>query len=189
MSLSKFYLAVLAVLSLSVQPCCAESFNVNNVKFMEGTWICDEDKDKVVQEYWSAPKGNSIAGICRFIKEDDETTFFELMTVREKKGGVYLTIKHFDGDFKPWPESEEAGDCRLVESKFDDAVFDNENKENHVRISYALKNDKLLSSVETEKGGKKEKFSFEYKREKLFFSNKLYELRKHPVGDFRRHDN
>lgn len=184
----KAIIAVSMFLLGTAQPCHAEFFSTRSVRFMQGSWIC-KDGEEVTQEVWTSPQGDSMAGMCRMVKEE-ETTLYELMTMKEKDGGLYLNIKHFDGNLKPWSQDKEAGELKMVEGNhFSEAVFDNGKKENHVRITYKLQSYKLISVVEVTKDGETKKFQFDFGYDGR--PSRLFPVRQNqaPVGDFLRHPN
>lgn len=148
-------------------PAHAEFFSTRSVKFMEGEWIShDKEKDEIAQEIWSSAQGDSMAGVCRHVHGED-TTLLELMTLKQKNGGLYLQIKHFDGNLKPWSENKESGECKMVSGKHGSkAVFESVSKKNHLRITYELKDQNLIAMVEVIKKGETKKFEFEYRKEK-----------------------
>ncbi len=167
-------------------PAHAEFFSTRSVKFMEGEWIShDKEKDEIAQEIWSSAQGDSMAGVCRHIQGED-TTLLELMTLKEKNGGLYLQIKHFDGNLKPWAEDKESGECKMVSGEhFKNAVFESVSKKNNLRITYELKGGELVATVEVIKKGETKKFVFEYRREKLH--SQMPTHLKFQTGDFDSH--
>lgn len=173
-------------LSLSFLPAKAEYFSTRSVKFMAGEWIShDKENDEIAQEIWSSAQGDSMAGVCRHV-HGEETTLLELMTLKEKSGGLYLQIKHFDGNLKPWSDDKESGECKMVSGNHSSkAVFESVSKKNHLRITYELKGLNLVATVEVIKKGETKKFEFEYRKEKLYFDRPAH--LKLPTGDFDSH--
>lgn len=166
-------------------PARAEFFSTRSVKFMEGEWIGhDKENDEIAQEIWSSTQGNSMAGVCRHVHGED-TTLLELMTLTEKNGGLYLQIKHFDGNLKPWSEEKESGECKMVSGKHGSkAVFESVSKNNQLKVTYELKDGKLIATVEVIKKDETKKFEFEYHKEKLLIKTGSNDGQ---VGDFDSH--
>ena len=45
---------------------------------------------------------------------NDQVSFYEIMTIRETAGTLLLQLKHFHGDLKGWEEKDETVDFPLV---------------------------------------------------------------------------
>ncbi len=184
-----FGLAWIALAGISLTqwalPAHAEFFSTRSVKFMEGEWIShDKEKDEIAQEIWSSAQGDSMAGVCRHIHGED-TTLLELMTLKEKNGGLYLQIKHFDGNLKPWSDDKESGECKMVSGDYGKkAVFESVHKK-ELRITYEFDGLKLHATVEVIKKGETKKFKFEYQPEKILFKDSNHSTL--PTGDFDSH--
>jgi len=162
----------------SLQSARAEFFSTRSVRFMEGEWILKND-NFVAQEIWSSAQGDSMAGICRHV-QDEETVLFELMSLKEKNGGLYLNIKHFDRDMKPWEATKESGELKMVSGDhFGKAIFENTDKKKHLRITYELKKGRLFTLVEVTKNEEETKrFEFNYQPEKHLKSKIVKSKRK-----------
>ena len=72
-------------------------------------------------------------------------------------------MRHFNEAFAPWSEKNEAGDCPLVSCTKDEAVFDNNNKEHDVKVTYRRTSPKSLSvTVAVTRDEKTTTYAFEY---------------------------
>ncbi len=144
----------------------AEKKNLAGLAFMHGNWSCS-DSGTDVEEYWSAAKADSMTGYCRFIS-DGKTTTYELLSIvyksgLDKSGELILRIRHFDGELKPWPDEKESGDLKLIELAKNRAVFDNQNTDKRVKITYQRSSDRVLTAqVLILENGKEQSFSFDY---------------------------
>ncbi len=136
--------------------------SLRDLSFLKGTWCGKSASGSYVEEFWSGPQGDSIIGHCRFIK-DGKTTFYELLTIVSTPGGISLRMRHFDKAFKGWDEKDEAGDCVLINSSANEAVFDNNMSQHKVRVTYRRAGPKSLNvSIEDTRDGKTSSYPFEY---------------------------
>lgn len=159
------WILVLTIMFSIISPAYAKSASISDLWFMRGKWQADLDNLKaVVKEEWIRTDDKTLAGTCLFIEEFIPGTS-EAMQIIETDGGIILKIKHTNKDGKPWLESNEAGDLKLVEYDLTHAVFDNCNQDNRVVITYKwLEKGKLSTLVEVTKENKKQKFGFNYER-------------------------
>lgn len=131
--------------------------------FMHGTWEGKSSSGSYVEEYWSAPEGDSLVGHCRFIK-DSRTTFYEILAIVKLSDSTVLRMKHLNGEFVAWADKDEAGDLKMVNSSDTEAVFDNGNKTHHVKVVYKKTGAKTLHvDVEDTQDGKTSNYPFDYK--------------------------
>jgi Domain of unknown function (DUF6265) len=136
--------------------------SLKELSFMRGTWSGKSESGAYVEESWSGPQDDSMVGHCRFIK-NGKTTFLELLEIVNTSAGVVLRMRHFDGDFKPWDEKDEAGDCLFVSTTANEAVFDNNKKEHRVKATYRKTGAKsLYAAVEDSRDGKTSTYPFKY---------------------------
>lgn len=88
---------------------CASIFfaqqKIENLTWLEGTWTT-EKWGGIVEEYWSAPNGNSIIGMFRLINEG-KVQFTEHWILSEYDGNLALRLRHFNHDFTGWEEKDE----------------------------------------------------------------------------------
>ncbi|MCZ7602398.1 MAG: hypothetical protein C4543_05675 [Ignavibacteriales bacterium] len=78
---------------------------IENLNWLEGTWT-SEKWGGIVEEYWSAPNGNSIIGMFRLINEG-KVQFTEHWILSEYDGNLALRLRHFNPDFTGWEEKDE----------------------------------------------------------------------------------
>lgn len=141
-----------------------QTFTLKDVSFLEGNWSSKTKSGALVEEFWSAPKADSMVGYCRFIK-DQKTTFYELLSIVEKQGQVILRMRHFNESLVGWNDKEEAGDCILVTNDGADATFDNKNDAHHVMVTYKRSGTNSLHVVvEDTTDGKSVKHEFDYSK-------------------------
>lgn len=73
---------------------------LEKLTFLEGTWRGTMDGD-AVEEIWSAPSGDSLAGIFRWVSSG-KTTLYELLSIKAEGDDAVLRLRHFNGKFEPW---------------------------------------------------------------------------------------
>lgn len=137
--------------------------SIKQLTFIHGRWTGQSKSGAFVEEYWSAPEGDSMVGYCRFIK-DGKTSFYELLAIVKHAEDIVLRMKHLDGEFVAWSDKEEAGDCKLVSSTATEAVFDNGNAQHRVKVTYRKTDANTMHvDVEDTAEGKTTLHPFEYK--------------------------
>jgi hypothetical protein len=70
-----------------------EGFTISSVAFMAGAWRSDDGG--ITEEHWSAPAGNNVMGMFRWLKPDGTPMIFEILTITQETQGVVLRLKHF----------------------------------------------------------------------------------------------
>lgn len=127
---------------------------IEKLNFLQGNWI-SEKWGGTIEEYWSAPNGNTIIGMFRFIK-DGELQFTEHFLVIEEGDKLTLKLRHFNPDFTGWEDQNTFVEFPSV--KIDEKLAKFEG------ISYELiEASKLKILLEMEENGKieHEEFIFE----------------------------
>lgn len=96
---------------------CASIFfaqqKIENLNWLEGTWTT-EKWGGIVEEYWSAPNGDSIIGMFRLINEG-KVQFTEHWILSEYDGKLSLRLRHFNPDFTGWEDRREYLEFPYVE--------------------------------------------------------------------------
>ena len=137
--------------------------SIKQLAFMQGRWTGNSKTATWVEEYWSAAEGDGMVGYCRF-QNDGKTSFYELLAVVKLAEDIVLRMKHLNGDFVAWSDKEEAGDCKLVSSSANEAVFDNGSSQHRVKVTYRRKGaSTLFVLVEDTENGETKSHPFEYK--------------------------
>jgi hypothetical protein len=103
--------------------------------FMTGSWISDDGE---TEELWLPPKGETMLGIARTVKEG-RTVFFEFLRI-EIEGG---TITMFAS-----PRGKPPVPFKLTESSNAKAVFANPDHDDPKKISYEREGDGLRATTE-----------------------------------------
>lgn len=133
-----------------------------DVSFMAGHWIGGEGGD-VSEEVWSAPEGDSMMGMWRYVAKG-EARIFELLNLKAEGRGVVLRIRHFDPKLVGREDKERAVELPLVGKGAGEAVFEGAEYggQGTVRLTYRRGEGDTLAAV-LEKGAKKEEFRFRRK--------------------------
>ncbi|MGD9689304.1 MAG: DUF6265 family protein [Phycisphaerales bacterium] len=117
--------------SPAVAPAPAEAKGLASLAFLHGTWS-GMMGDDWVEETWSAPEGDSIIGMFRWLSAGKggtrSTTMWELLAITDEAEGPTLRLRHFGKDFMPWKsETSEQGVAAMRASTIekDRVVFTN----------------------------------------------------------------
>jgi hypothetical protein len=131
---------------------------LGDVAFMAGRWVGGEPDFS--EEVWSAPEGDSMMGMWRYVSKG-RAGIFELLTLTAEGPHVVLRIRHFDPKLVAREEKELAVELPLVTKGPRQAVFEGPEHEvkGNVRLTYRRGDDDRLTCV-LEKEGKKQEFRF-----------------------------
>jgi hypothetical protein len=129
-----------------------------DVAFMEGHWRGGDPGD-LSEEVWSAPEGDSMVGMWRYVAKG-RTRIFELLTLTAEGPGVVLRIRHFDPKLVAREEKDGAVELPLVAKGPREAVFEGPEPgvKGTVRLTYRRDGDSLTAVLEKE--GRKQEFRF-----------------------------
>jgi hypothetical protein len=129
-----------------------------DVAFMAGHWIGGEPD--LSEEVWSAPEGDSMVGMWRYVAKG-RTRIYEILTLTAEGPNVVLRIRHFDPKLVAREEKDRAVELPLVAKGPREAVFEGPEYEvkGTVRLTYRLADDDTLTCV-LEKEGTKQEFRF-----------------------------
>jgi hypothetical protein len=129
-----------------------------DVAFMAGHWVGGELD--LSEEVWSAPEGDSMMGMWRYVAKG-RAGIFELLTLTQEGPGVVLRIRHFDPKLVAREEKQRAVELPLVAKGPREAVFEGPEYgvKGTVRLTYRRADDDTLSAV-LEKESKKQEFRF-----------------------------
>jgi Domain of unknown function (DUF6265) len=129
-----------------------------DVAFMAGHWI-GGDPGELSEEVWSAPEGDSMMGMWRFMAKG-QTQIYEILTVTKEGEHVVLRIRHFNPKLVAREEKDRAVELPLVSKAANEAVFEGAeyNVKGNVRLTYRRPTPDTLTGV-LEKEGKQQVFS------------------------------
>jgi hypothetical protein len=132
---------------------------LRDVAFIAGRWSGEMDGGKT-QEWWSAPEGDGMLGMFRYVK-DGKSVFYELMSIDQTAEGPVLRLRHFGPGLVAWEEKDGATSWPLVELAADRAVF--EVPDGRKRLTYHRASERAMTITleEMENGAwKSQPFTF-----------------------------
>jgi Domain of unknown function (DUF6265) len=131
---------------------------LGDVAFMAGHWIGREPD--LSEEVWSAPEGDSMVGMWRYVAKG-RTRIYEILTLTAEGPNVVLRLRHFDPKLVAREEKDRAVELPLVAKGPREAVFEGPEYEvkGSVRLTYRRADDDTLTCV-LEKEGTKQEFRF-----------------------------
>jgi len=129
-----------------------------DVAFMAGHWVGGEPD--LSEEVWSAPEGDSMVGMWRYVAKG-RTRIYEILTLTAEGPNVVLRLRHFDPKLVAREEKDRAVELPLVAKGPREAVFEGPEYEvkGTVRLTYRRDDDDTLTCV-LEKEGTKQEFRF-----------------------------
>lgn len=129
-----------------------------DVSFMAGHWVGGDAGD-LSEEIWSAPEGDSMVGMWRYVAKG-RARIFEMLTLTAEGPNVVLRIRHFDPRLVAREEKDAAVALPLVARGPHEAVFEGpeDGVKGAVRLTYRRDGDSLTAVLEKE--GKKQEFRF-----------------------------
>ena len=128
-----------------------------DVAFMAGRWIGGEPGD-LSEEVWSAPEGDSMMGMWRYVAKG-RIRILEMLTLTSEGLNVVLRIRHFDPKLVAREEKNRAVELPLVAKGPREAVFEGPeyDAKGTVRLTYRRGGDDSLTAV-LEKEGTRQEF-------------------------------
>ncbi len=122
---------------------------IASVAFMAGQWQGPMD-DGIAEEHWSKPQGNNVMGMFRWLKADGTPVMFEILTITEESGSVFLRLRHFNAKLGAREEKDEPMTLKLAEATATKAVFRGVETEKRLAACIYEKNgsDELKITVE-----------------------------------------
>ncbi|MFN0108401.1 MAG: DUF6265 family protein [Blastocatellia bacterium] len=129
---------------------------LDDLAWLAGCWQ-DERGGRFREENWTKPKGSSMLGVGRTVK-DGKTTEFEFMRIHEDKGEIFFTAK---------PSGQAETTFKLISNADGKAIFENPQHDFPKRVIYGKQPDgSLLARIEGEMQGKLRGIDFPFKRAK-----------------------
>lgn len=103
----------------------------------------------VSEEVWTAPAGDSMMGMWRYVA-GGRPRVFEILTITAEEGGPVLRLRHFDPRLVAREERDAPIALPLVSAGAREATFAGRGTEGTVRITYRRDGDVLVSTLEKE---------------------------------------
>ena len=139
----------------------AQTATLSDLSWFTGRWI-DDAGGNLSEETWTAPSGDSMQGMWRYVV-GGKTQIYEILTVTAEDGGLVMRLRHFDPKLVGREDKATPVVLKLVASKDRSAVFEGPevgaSTPGLVRLTYARPNDGTLV-VTLDKDGKKQGFTF-----------------------------
>jgi len=110
-------------------PCCAllaaqpvkaapAPVGIEQVAFLAGDWSAHRPArngaQDFTQEVWSAPAGNNMIGMFRWVGADGASRVFELLTITEEDDTLVLRLRHQDAQGNAWEEQAKPATLHLA---------------------------------------------------------------------------
>jgi len=135
---------------------------LSDLAWMSGRWV-DDSGGNLSEEIWSAPSGDSMMGMWRYVS-GGQVRIFEILTISVEPTGIVLRLRHFDPDLVAREEKATPVALTLVGWKPREAAFEGPavgppGTMGTVRLTYRRPSDDTLTST-LEKDGKTQEFSF-----------------------------
>lgn len=149
----------------STNPAMPASDAFAKLKFLHGCWQL-KDGDSQLDEYWSAPAGNCMMGVFRWVK-GGKATMYELLTITADDQGVIYRMRHFNGPaLVPWAmEADGPLTYPLANLSDTEAIFEDPARAHPKRFIFRKQGDNgLLVRFEGEQAGKPAGQEFLYTR-------------------------
>ena len=158
-------LAVVAIGAVNAESGClqtgsAEKTALADLAFIAGQWR-GELRGGKTEENWSAPLGDAMMGVFRYVK-GGRAVFYEMLLIEMSSAGPVLRLKHFHPGLKGWEEKDEVFSYPLIELRKERAVFERADKNS--RLIFQRTSDATLSIwLEQTKDGKTSSEEFKYR--------------------------
>jgi hypothetical protein len=142
----------------------AASTSIADVAWIAGHWGLEQPAG-TLEEIWSAPRGDCMMGMFRWMK-NDKLWIYELLTIREEAGTLVFRFRHFGKALEAWEAKDQPLTYRLKSLTSDEAVFENSESEKAARYIFRRSgDDALLIRLESEKDGRVGADEFSYRRQ------------------------
>lgn len=104
-----------------------ERVSIEAAAFLAGDWSAArpgrEGTSGLTQEIWSAPAGDNMLGMFRWLGADGSARVFELLTITEEDETLVLRLRHQDARGSAWEEQDRPATLHLAEHAGTRVVF------------------------------------------------------------------
>ena len=130
-----------------------------DLSWFAGRWV-DDAGGNLSEENWTAPSGDSMQGMWRYVA-GGKTRIYEILTITAEDGGIVMRLRHFDPKLVGREDKATPVVLKLVSWKARAAAFEGPavGAAGLVRLSYSRPSDDTLVCT-LDKEGKKEEYSF-----------------------------
>lgn len=154
--MKRFRPVLLAVLVglVPVLALAAPTATLADFGWLAGRWV-DDSGGNLSEETWSAPSGDAMQGMWRYVT-DGKARIYEILTISAEEGGLVMRVRHFDPALVAREDKTAPVVLKLVSSTDRTAAFEGPEPNGPVviRLTYASPSDGVLN-VTLEKDGKK----------------------------------
>jgi hypothetical protein len=148
---------VLAAVAAAEEPRAAGRLTLADVAFLAGHWT-DETPQGLSEEIWTAPQGDGMLGMWRYVASG-RAQIFELLSIRQEENGPVLRLRHFDPGLVAREEKDAPVRIPLVKATPDEAVFEGRSTAaGPLRLTYRKQGPDALAVTLEKDGGKPQLF-------------------------------
>ncbi|HKD16585.1 MAG TPA: DUF6265 family protein [Thermoanaerobaculia bacterium] len=132
---------------------------LQDLSWLAGRWI-DDTGGNLSEETWSAPSGDAMLGMWRYVVEG-KARVYEILRLSAEDGTLVLRLRHFDPALVAMEDKATPYVLKLVSTDPRQLVFEGSEvgAPGVVRLTYARPSDDVLA-VTLEKGGQTRGFHF-----------------------------
>jgi hypothetical protein len=132
---------------------------LSDLAWMAGRWV-DDSGGNLSEEVWTAPEGDSMMGMWRYVVSG-KTRIYELLAITIEPTGIVLRVRHFDPQLVGREDKDKSVELRLVAWKPGEVSFEGPalGAPGLVRLTYSQPTDDTLQAT-LEKDGKSQGFRF-----------------------------
>ena len=157
-TIASIFLAALTGLSPSAL--AAGTPTLSDFGWLAGRWV-DDSGGNVSEEIWTAPSGDAMQGMWRYVTEG-KARIYEILTISEEEGGLVMRVRHFDPRLVAREEKAAPVVLKLVSSADRTAAFEGPEPNGPVviRLTYSSSSEGTLNVTLEKDGRKSGGFSF-----------------------------
>ena len=132
---------------------------LSDLSWMTGRWI-DDSGGNLSEEIWTAPEGDSMMGMWRYVV-GGQTRIYELLAITLEPTGIVMRLRHFDPKLVGREDKDKSVELRLVAWTPGEVSFEGPalGSPGLVRLTYRQPTEDTLSTT-LEKDGKSQGFHF-----------------------------
>jgi hypothetical protein len=146
-------LTAMAMVGMFTSGAAQQPQGIQRVAWLQGCWEL-ATADRVVEEQWMTPRGASMMGMSRTVREG-KLVAYEMVLIRED-GSALVYEAH--------PSGQPVAMFRSTAFSETQIVFENPSHDFPQRIGYELKGDGLLAWIAGTQNGKSRRVEFPYER-------------------------
>lgn len=95
--------------------------SIDKMNWILGDWSATLD-NSTVKESWSANNSKSLMGVASIYSKDN-IVLFEILSITEEEGKLYLRLRHFDSKMNAWEEKDQPKTLPLLKVKGNKYLF------------------------------------------------------------------